>query len=275
MTIETEGFLSPDAARFIAEHRRNNPAAFALADALNRTGQKLMLGAEVRMEGGSLSEKNLAQLLFVRVLSNFQGAILMAERGAIVEARTLARTCLETVFALAAAIRMDAVFIDRMVANEMGSKKKGANWLLARSNRSDFLQPESEADLQAFIDRLTSENEPTGAFASEDMARRGGLDDLYIIFRQLSSDAAHPMLEALNRYVDDSKGGLMPEILWGPRCGAAEISDTVALACCFLLAGAVALNEIASVPELGEALGGHFEAYKALARSLSGGGLAD
>jgi hypothetical protein len=31
-------------------------------------------------------------LLFTRTLSNFQGVILMAERGMIVEARTLARS---------------------------------------------------------------------------------------------------------------------------------------------------------------------------------------
>jgi hypothetical protein len=62
-------------------------------------------------------------LLFVRVLSNFQGAILMAERGAIVEVRTLARTCLETVFALAAAIRMAVrlveifAYLDRVLSS--------------------------------------------------------------------------------------------------------------------------------------------------------------
>jgi hypothetical protein len=264
MSIAEQGFLSPDMVQFIGKHRQDNKATFELADALNRTGQRLMLSCEVKVEGDVLGVRNLAQLLFVRALSNFQGAILMAERGAIVEARTLVRTCLETVFALVAAVKMDTGFIDRMVANEMGSKSKGANWLLNRADRTDFLHPEAEANLQAFIDRLKADNEPTGSFASEEMARRAGLDGLYIFFRQFSSDAAHPMLEALNRYIDNGQGGLGPEIVWGPKCGANEIEDTVIMVCCFLLTGAVALNEIAPVDGVGDALGEHYEVYKAL-----------
>jgi hypothetical protein len=264
MSIAKDGFLSPDVARFVTKHRENNKAAFDLADALNRTAQRLMLSSQVPLEGDVFSEKNLAQLLLVRAISNFQGAILMAERGALVEARTLTRTCLETVFALVAAVKMDATFIDRMVANEMGSKSKAANWLLNRPNREDYVEPEGDAKLQAFLDHLKADNEPTGSFGTEDMARRAGLDDLYILFRQFSSDAAHPMLEALNRYVDNGQGGVGPEIIWGPKCGAGEIADTVLLACSFLMSAAVALNEAASVDGVGDALGEHFETYKAL-----------
>ena len=134
MSIAEQGFLSPDIARFIGMHREANKAAFDLADVLNRTAQRLMLESQVRMEGDVLSENNLAQLLFARAVSNFQGTVLMAERGAVVEARTLARTCLETVFALVAAVKMDGTFVDRMVSNEMGSKSKGPNWLLNRAD---------------------------------------------------------------------------------------------------------------------------------------------
>lgn len=267
MSISEQGFLSPDIAHFINKHRQDNKAAFDLADALNRTAQHLMLGSEIGMKGDVLSEKNLAQLLFIRTLSNFQGAILMAERGAIVEARVLARTCLETVFALVAAVKMDVSFIDRMVANEMGSKSKGAKWLLNRADRADYLHPEAEADLQAFINRLRTDNEPIGSFATEEMARRASLDGLYIFFRQFSSDAAHPMLEALNRYIDNGQGGLSPEIVWGPKCGTNEIADTVTMACCFLMTGAVALNEISPVDGVGDTLGEHLEVYKALIAS--------
>jgi hypothetical protein len=274
MSILEQGFLSSDITQFIGKHRQDNQAAFDLADALNRTAQQLMLGSQVRMEGDLLGEKNLAQLLFVRALSNFQGAILMAERGAVVEARTLARTCLETAFALVAAVKMDEAFIDRMVASEMGSKSKGANWLLNRTDRTDFLQPEAAAGLQAFVERLKADNEPTGAFATEEMARRAGLDGLYIFFRQFSSDAAHPMLEALNRYVDDGQGGVGPVILWGPKCGADEIADTVVMACCFLLTAAVALHEIANVDGVDDALGRHYEVYKSLIGAKTAAGPA-
>jgi hypothetical protein len=96
------------------------------------------------------------------------------------------------------------------------------------------------------------------------MARRAGLDSLYIFFRQFSSDAAHPMLEALNRYIDNGQGGVGAEILWGPKCGADEIADTVIMACCFLLTAAVALHEIANVDGVSDALSAHYEVYKSL-----------
>lgn len=124
----------------------------------------------------------------------------------------------------------------------------------------------------AFVDRLKQKAEPTGSFATEDMARNGGLEGLYVLFRQLSSDAAHPLLEALNRYVDDGHGGLRAEILWGPACGADEIEDTVTMACCFLLVGAVTLNMACPVLGVGDQLGDHFDTYKSLLSSASAQG---
>ncbi|WP_168075281.1 DUF5677 domain-containing protein [Caulobacter sp. SSI4214] len=264
MSILEQGFLSPDIGRFIREHRHTNAEAFELAEGLNKTAQKLMAAARVKIESKSYSEKNLAQLLFVRTLSNFQGAILMAERGAVVEARTLARTCLETVFALGAAVKMDQTFVHKMIANDMGSRRTKAYWLLERSNQDEFLAPESQAELRGFLDKLQSENTPTGGFPAEDMARRGGLHDLYIFFRQLSSDAAHPMLDALNRYVDDRQGGVGADIMWGPDCSSAEIGPTIELACCFLLAGTVAFKEIANATDFDDMLEAHWLAYKKL-----------
>ncbi|WP_426017678.1 DUF5677 domain-containing protein [Brevundimonas sp. DWR2-3-1b1] len=272
MSIQEEGFLSPDIIRFIREHRQKCEAAFRLAGALNRTAQHLLLTSEAPVDGDGLNATNIAQLLFVRALSNFQGAILMAERGAVVEARTLARTCLETVFALAAAVSMEDGFIDRVVANEMGSKSKGANWLLNQPQLTIKIEPGAQSELKSFVDRLKQEAEPTGSFATEEMARNGGLDGLYVLFRQLSSDAAHPLLEALNRYVDDGQGGLRAEILWGPVCGADEIEDTVTMACCFLLVGAVTLNMACPVLGVGDQLGDHFDTYKSLLSSASAQG---
>ena len=272
MSIQEEGFLSPDVGRFIREHRQNSEAAFRLASALNRTAQHLLLTSEAPVAGDGLNATNIAQLLFVRALSNFQGAILMAERGAVVEARTLARTCLESVFALAAAVSMQDGFVDRIVANEMGSKSKGAHWLLNQPERTIKIEPGAQSELKSFVDRLKEEAEPTSSFATEEMARNGGLEGLYVLFRQLSSDAAHPLLEALNRYVDDGHGGLRPEILWGPACGADEIEDTVTMACCFLLVGAVTLNMACPVVGVGDQLGDHFATYKLLLSSASAQG---
>jgi hypothetical protein len=79
------------------------------------------------------------------------------------------------------------------------------------------------------------------------------------------------MLEALNRYIDNGNGngGVSPEIIWGPNCGADEIADTIIMASCFLLTAAVALNEIANVADVGGAFGVHYEVYKGLIAAKS------
>jgi hypothetical protein len=43
-----------------------------------------------------------AALLFVRGLSSFQAAIMLAERGMVQDARTIVRSCFETVFCFGA-----------------------------------------------------------------------------------------------------------------------------------------------------------------------------
>jgi Family of unknown function (DUF5677) len=262
MSILDQGFLSGDIGRFIREHRQANTAAFELADGLNITAQKLMAAAQVKIESETYSEKNLGQLLFVRMLSNFQGAILMAERGAVVEARTLARTCLETVFALAAAVKMDQTFVKKMIASNNASRGKRANSLLARTKREQFLPPEAQAKLRNYLDKLASGETPAEGFSSELMAQNGGIAGLYDFFRQLSSDAAHPTLDALERYVPRGDGA--SEIMWGPDCGSNEIGPTVELACCFLLTGTVAFKEIANTVDFDPEIEVHWQAYRKL-----------
>jgi hypothetical protein len=270
MSIVREGFLSPDIADWVSRYRRENQAQFDLADALNRTAQNLLAGTRAPLGVGGFGGEAMALLLFTRALSNFQGAILMAERGMVVEARTLVRTCLETVFALSAALHQEDGFIPRMVSHALGAKKKAGNWLLNRVDRADFLGSEAEDMLQAFTARLGDEGAKTDPFGVEEMARRGGLDALYIFYRQFSGDAAHPTLDALNRYVDDGAGGLSSEIHWGPECGADEIPETVVMAGCFLLAACVAINGVRGAPDMGEALEAHYSTYKVLIGALSG-----
>ena len=64
---------------------------------INLIAQQLLL--EVPLED---KKAFLAALLFVRGLSSFQAAILLAERGMIQDARTITRSCFETVFCFGA-----------------------------------------------------------------------------------------------------------------------------------------------------------------------------
>jgi len=264
MTIEEDGFLSTDAATWIGVHRKNNGDAFELAERLSRVGQKLMLSTQLTMPGGVLDARGLALLLFVRVLSNFQGMILLAERGLVVEARTLARSCLESTFALVAGVKQQDAFVPKMVSHALDARTKAANSMLERARNSDLISDKSQAKLRKYVDEVKAEGEALAAFATIDMARRSGLEDFYIFYRALSGDAAHPTLDALNRYVDNGDADIGTVIAWGPKCGEGEITETLMMACSFVIASITALNELSCNPEVSEEISEAFETFKAL-----------
>lgn len=96
MSIDKYGFLSPDMANWKKKHRADNATWFSFAEKLNSTGQNILGGLSIVNEENGKNNDLLTMLLFTRVLSNFQGTVLMAEHGMVVEARSLARNCLES-----------------------------------------------------------------------------------------------------------------------------------------------------------------------------------
>ena len=81
---------------------------------------------------------------------------------------------------------------------------------------------------------------------------RADFEKTYIFFSQLSSDAAHPSVEALNRYVvphkEDEIGGIDVE----PIVKESEIAETFEYLCLAVMSVCVTVNQI-----LGGTLGGN------------------
>lgn len=72
MSIDKQGFLSPDIAEWVAEHRAEGSATwFIFAEQLNSTAQGLLNALSVTTQEGGLDSHLLAMLLFTRTLSNF------------------------------------------------------------------------------------------------------------------------------------------------------------------------------------------------------------
>src|SRR5713101_7073425 len=95
----------------------------------------------------------LAARLLMRGMSAFQGAIVMAERGMTTEARTLARSCFETVFCLGA-LRKDPRFVEAFTRDDASRRKKLACALLKLDDDSSGLEPAHTGKLTRFLDEL-------------------------------------------------------------------------------------------------------------------------
>ena len=234
MTIQEEGFLASEIDIFVQRHRVAHAPAFALASDLNRLGQNALRRKNVVGEAFSDVEP-LIFLLLVRTLSNFQGAILMAERGALVESRTLSRSCLETVFCLAALAGGSDDFIQRLSSALLAERKNMANWILQKPAVREAMGQLNIDKVKRFVDEMSALLHTPRKLGIEEMARQGGLEPLYIWYRQLSGDAAHISLDALERYVVEGDGGDQ-EIRWGPDCDGEELELTVLLSCNWLFA---------------------------------------
>ncbi len=85
-TIDEEGFLSSDIVYWIAKHRAANSGWLELAERLNRIGCRLQSRFAVPSDDNQLF---LIAVLFMRALATFQTSVLLTERGATTDARTL------------------------------------------------------------------------------------------------------------------------------------------------------------------------------------------
>ena len=264
MSIEEEGFFSPWLSDFVVKHRTENADWFPYAEKLNRTAQRLLLSTSVTVNS-SFDAKLFARLLFTRVLSNFQGAVLLSERGMIVEARTLARSCLESTFCLAATAKGDSEFLHEMFLEDMNSRKKLANWLLRRDHLLEHVEGAAENRLREFVGNLDKDLAKFSPRGIEDMAKRGDIHNMYLYYRILSGEAAHPTFTALMRYIGDEGDQTNLPILWGPDCGTEKIRDTVGWSCLFLILACDAINKVHKNSEAEQELAQHFDEYKRIA----------
>src|SRR6185312_5821599 len=122
-SVRSLGFLSPAVAGSVAGIRARSAPIFELADEASRFGQGLMfhgIGRAARQE--QLSPVALGTQLLVRTLSNFQGSVILAERGMTVEARTIVRSCYENAVLIGGLHVCPTETVDHMRADERESQ---------------------------------------------------------------------------------------------------------------------------------------------------------
>lgn len=226
MTIDEQGFLSPEIHAWIGKHRTENRAWFALADDLNRIGQRQLALLNIPADD---NQAFLTALLFMRGLSGFQGAILLAERGMTPESRTLIRGCFETVFCLGA-VRKDSAFAEAFIRDDASRRQKLARMLLKLPDDSSGLDSHHIDKLKGFLDDLAQSGLQSEPLQIARAAELAGLTDIYdTYYRGLSNDAAHPSVTALNRHVSADKSGFIMGLRWGPD--VTDVEDTLMAAC--------------------------------------------
>ena len=193
--FEASGYLAPMMSEASARFRSENEEWFALADgvssALQRMAFKNMEAAAT--QSNSFEQKSVSHLVLLRSAGNLQGAILMAERGMVIEARTLVRSVLEDAFCMAALHDQPDVFLDHLKGDDALARKGQAKAIL----KAGKFKHMSETELNAFIAGIPKLKN----LGMEGVAQLGPLRDQYLAYRVLSNDGAHPSATSLARHM--------------------------------------------------------------------------
>jgi hypothetical protein len=248
MPFLNDGFLSADMGSTITSHRSQYQRSFDLAGRLNIVCQRIMLSAPVSTEN---QRELTAILLFARALSSFQGAVLMAEQGMPIEARTLARSCLESAFFLGA-VANNPNFLPKLGGADAAYERNKVRWMreASVSDAIESLTPEHRRKLEEHfdkVDRLIAEREAAqdriAHLKIEAAAREGQMFGIYeSLYRDLSHRAAHPTLKSLTQHAQMDAQGNVVGLRFGPD--TRETGETIYCAMSALLAATAAMRTV-------------------------------
>ena len=189
MGFETDGFLGKDTDCLVGKLRIEFRDLFEFAHDCSAMAMKLNSLPNSTDDFG-VSKR----VMFARCIAQFQGAIILAERGLSIESMVLARALFETDFVLGA-LASEAITPEELANSDLSNRKTIGKALLPMA---DAHSPEShQVKLKAFI----ADNAELKPISFIYMAKRAGMQSVYDgPYRFLSHFAAHPSITAASGY---------------------------------------------------------------------------
>jgi hypothetical protein len=221
-----------------------------LANDISQIGLDILSGAPFTVSDKRLADpKVLAIMLMSRSLSNFRGVVTLIDAGLIVEARVLARCCFENAFWIAHLHADGDKFVRKMLRDELRSRKVRGELALSKGAA---LSDEARTRLRAQLREINKGYSDAQSLNPRTVAMNGLLADGYLLYSQLSADAAHPTVTSLNRHVAHENGE--PVIDVAPAPADPEIVMTLDWACNAMLGVCVGVNQILGNTPAGQGL---------------------
>jgi hypothetical protein len=210
-------------------------------------------------EKGFADPKVLALTLLARTVSNVKGAILLLNAGRIVEARIITRAVFENLYWLVGLAEEGDSFVRKMRDDEMNHRLALGQSIFATEIKLD---EEVSQRLRTFLRTDKNALVKGNALSPKQVAQiRPDFEKTYIFYGQLSSDAAHPSVTALNRYIipDTHPEGAGIDV--EPVLSEHELAETWEYLCMAAIGACVAANQIIEGTSGGAALNGIAERY--------------
>lgn len=215
-SIKKEGYLSIQITQWIEKHRKENSEWFELCEEINRFSHSTMFTMTIHNK--YLPELIVASL-YIRAMSNFQGIILLAERGMINEAKSLLRCLLECEFAVVA-IDKDKTVVNQFVLEDQIQRR---DYLKAyKRNKGIGIPHSQDAPSLEEIDTLLQdiecqiEKNNIKKLTKRNLSEKAGLISTYDSAYKLLSGTIHVNARDLEQYLELNEAGEVKRLLWGP-----------------------------------------------------------
>ena len=215
-TIESDGFLSNQITYLIKKNWNQNSKWFNLCKEINIFSHTTMFNMIVH---NKCKLELMVALLYIRSMSNFQGVIIMAERGMVNEAKTLLRCLLECEFAVVA-IDKDKTIVDRLILDDRIQQLGKLN-AIKRNIENGVPLPKdtfSIDEINIFIKDVNSEIKKNNIkkFTTRELAEIAGLITTYdSAYKDLSS-TIHVNVRDLEQYLELNKKREIKQLLSEP-----------------------------------------------------------
>lgn len=248
-----------------------------LGEKIDTLAKKLFSEADLTKSNlGTADPKLIAVALLCRTIGHFQCAIGLAQQGFIVEARVLTRCCYENLIWMDGLAAKGTAFVKEITGHDIASRQKRGKDILEWAAKQPSKPAYAEAleahltKLAADYDKIKDKENPKDKpkmINFKTTAAAGVLKDSYIIYGQLSSDAAHPSAESLSRHtvrnkVSDDETEIT--ILGDPKVRADELNQTLEFACGAYVGVCVGMNQILGGLPSGPALAALFDQFDVL-----------
>jgi hypothetical protein len=211
--LHERGYLSTDIKSWIEKHRAENQEWFDLAEDVNLFAHKTMYDFSIPK---SSAKHLLVSTAYIRCLSQYQGTILLVERGMIYEAASLSRGLMETLFVVCAAANSSEFALQYIDSNEVKKLDLVNKMLLAGKSIREIVEAKITND-EIKEKRQELKSKDIRDFTIAEVAEKADLVDYHRTnYSFFSFIAAHPTPNSLDKYFEVGHNGETVSLLWGP-----------------------------------------------------------
>jgi hypothetical protein len=229
------GFLGDELKMFRENVRAKHVTGFHYMEQTNALAMRILWTLPLADLDEAMAH---AVMSYARAVQNFQCILLMAERGAITEARILARAQAETLFlALGMFEKPDML---TLLQEDNAAHRKGVANAVIQMNVADRTGADMSRFEQEVENVVAQYGDKPRSIKWSALAYEVGVGKIYeYAYRFTSGDAAHATLESLNRHVQAKEGEDLHQFIFNPT------DDDIGPTFCAGLASMVKLMELA------------------------------